>query len=229
MGTVHTGLFGGKESFVPLAGARMSGSDVTVPYSKDMIKGAPSTTDGHLTQDQEADLYRHYGLNYTERTSDTGLPSGTGQAAGRSYAGDTEGTVGRDVSGPTTDDAMARSEERLRVGTEQVQGGRVRLRKYIVTENVTHTVPVRREEVRIEREPITDANVGPSMSGADLSEEEHVVVLNEERPVVQKETVPVERVRLDKDTVTEDVEVSEQVAKEKIDMTGVEETDRTNR
>jgi uncharacterized protein (TIGR02271 family) len=127
------------------------------------------------------------------------------------------GVVGEDTSGPTTDNAMTRSEERLHVGTEQAEAGRVRLRKYVVTENVTQTVPVSHEEVRLEREPITDANRSAAMSGADISEEEHEVTLRAERPVVAKETVPVERVRLGKETVTENREVSETLRKEQID------------
>ena len=112
---------------------------------------------------------------------------------------------------------MTRSEERLNVGTQTREAGRARLRKYVVTENVTQTVPVQREEVRVEREPITDANVGDATSGPDISEEEHEVVLHEERPVVEKEAVPVERVRLDTETVTDEVTVSEDVRKEQID------------
>ncbi|HEX8487405.1 MAG TPA: YsnF/AvaK domain-containing protein [Propionibacteriaceae bacterium] len=127
------------------------------------------------------------------------------------------GTVGHDTSGPTTDDAMTLSEERLNVGVQRREAGRARLRKYVVTENVTQTVPVSREEVRIEREPITDANIGNATSGPAISEEEHEVILHEERPVVEKEAVPVERVRLDTETVTEQRQVSEQVRKEQID------------
>jgi uncharacterized protein (TIGR02271 family) len=112
---------------------------------------------------------------------------------------------------------MTRSEERLRVGKEQVETGRARLRKYIVTEDVQTTVPVSREEVRIEREPITEANRDAAVAGPDLSEEEHEVTLTEERPVVGKETVPVERVRLGKEQVTEEKQVSEQVRKEQIE------------
>ncbi len=112
---------------------------------------------------------------------------------------------------------MTRSEERLHVGTETVQAGRARLRKYVVTENVTTTVPVSHEEVRVEREPITDANRDAALSGPDISEEQHEVTLSAERPVVQKEAVPVERVRLGTETVTEQHEVSEQVRKEQID------------
>jgi uncharacterized protein (TIGR02271 family) len=79
---------------------------------------------------------------------------------------------------------MTRSEEQLRVGTEKQAAGRARLRKYVVTK----TVPVQREEVRIEREPIADANVGAPMDGPAITEEEHEVILHEERPVVEKES-----------------------------------------
>lgn len=98
------------------------------------------------------------------------------------------GIEGRDISGPTTDEAMTRSEEQPRVGTEQRESGRARLRKHIVTENVSTTVPVSHEEVTVERKPITDANRGGAMSGPDLSEEEHKLSLTDERATVHKET-----------------------------------------
>ena len=113
---------------------------------------------------------------------------------------------------------MTRSEEELHVGTTARETGRVRLRKYIVTENVTQTVPVKREEVRLEREPITDANRDTATAGADLSEEEHEVVLHEEQVDVSKTVVPKERVALGADTVTDEREVSEEVRKEQIEM-----------
>ena len=115
---------------------------------------------------------------------------------------------------------MTRSEEELRVGTTRRETGRVRLRKYVVTENVTQTVPVQREEVRVEREPITDANRDEAVSGGDITEEEHEVTLHAEEPVVEKRAVPKERVRLDKDTVTEQQKVSEEVRKERIEADG---------
>jgi uncharacterized protein (TIGR02271 family) len=77
---------------------------------------------------------------------------------------------------------------------------------------------VRREEARVEREPITDANVDAAVRGPDISEAEHEVVLHEEQPVVEKRTVPKERVRLDKDTVTGEEQVAEEVRKEQIDI-----------
>jgi uncharacterized protein (TIGR02271 family) len=236
--TVKTGLFGTSESFVPLQGARLEGDDIVVPYTKDQVKDAPRVdTDGHLEPAEEDRLYDHYGIGggtqtYTDTTAgrDTDY-AGTGTASGFAaaddrVAGDDRGTVGRDTSGPTTDDAMTRSEERLHVGTEREATGRARLRKYVTTENVTKTVPVQREEVRIEREPITDANRGAAMSGPDISDEEHEVTLHEERPVIEKETVPVERVRLDKDTVTDQVTVDEEVRKERIETDGIDETRR---
>jgi uncharacterized protein (TIGR02271 family) len=157
----------------------------------------------------------------------TGAGLTGGLTGGRDRDGDgvrddaeARGAVGHDTSGPTTDSAMTRSEEQLRVGTQQVEAGRARLRKYVVTENVTETVPVTREEVRVEREPITDGNMGAAMDGPAISEEEHEVVLTEERPVVEKEAVPVERIRLDKETVTEQQTVSDEVRKEQVEVDG---------
>jgi uncharacterized protein (TIGR02271 family) len=209
---VKTGMFGSKVSFIPIAEASDAGDGVRVPYDKAQVKDAPNAeADGELSQDEEAALYSHYGLDYSESRSDTGLPEGNGgQQTDRE-------AVGHDTSGPTTDDAMTRSEEELRVGKTQRESGRARLRKYVVTEQVQKTVPVQREEVRIEREPITDANVGDAKAGPAISEEEHEVTLHEEEVVVEKRAVPKERVRLDKETVTEDQTVSEQVRKEQID------------
>ena len=211
---VRTGLFGTKLSFVPLQGAEAQGENVRVPFAKSQIKDAPKIddSDGELSQQEESQLYEHYGLSYGESRSDSGLPEGG--------APDNGGAVGHDTSGPTTDDAMTRSEEELRVGKAEHESGRARLRKYVVTEEVQQTVPVRREEVRVEREPITDANVDDALDGPEISEEEHEVVLHEEQPVVEKRTVPKERVRMEKESVTEEAQVSEQVRKEQIETDG---------
>ena len=210
---VSAGLFGGKSTFVPLAGATAEGDAVRLAYEKDQIKGAPqSQTDGELSQDEESALYRHYGLDYSESRSDSGLPEG------ESSSERSQGTAGGDVSGPETDDAMTRSEEELHVGTTKRQAGRARLRKHVVTENVTTTVPVQREEVTLEREEITDANVANATSGPGISEEEHEVTLMEEEVVVEKRAVPKERVRLGTETHTEQREVSEEVRKEEVEL-----------
>jgi uncharacterized protein (TIGR02271 family) len=220
--TVRTGLFGTKESFVPLAQSSQTDDGLTVPYDKSTVKDAPrvDADQGHLSQSEEAELYRHYGLEYSESRSDTGYADTT---TGTSGGVDVDRSAGHDTSGPDTDDAMTRSEEQLKVGTQSREAGRARLRKHVVTEQQTVNVPVTREEVRIEREPITEGNVGQATSGADISEEEHEVVLHEERPVVEKETVPVERVRLGTEKVTEQESVTETVRKEEIDTDGVDE------
>ena len=247
--TASTGFFGTSESFIPLEGATVEGDDVRVPFSKDKVKDAPRVeSDGHISPEQEEELYAYYSMSYasgqdsethgtdTFGTGTTGRENTGTNVRDESYVG--TGTddrdrdvVGRDTSGPTTDEAMTRSEEQVRVGTEKVATGKARLRKYVVTENVTKTVPVQREEVRVEREPITEANRGDAMAGGDITEEEHEVTLHEERVVVDKETVPVERVRLDKETVTEQEQVSEDVRKEQIetDLDGDGHNDRTDR
>jgi uncharacterized protein (TIGR02271 family) len=211
---VTTGMFGTKQSFVPISGASREGDSVSVPFDKATVKDAPKVDpDGRLSESEEQELYRHYGMDYDT----AGSGSGTTDRRGDDDVRDPD-AVGRDISGPTTDDAMTRSEEELRVGTTEREAGRVRLRKYVVEDEVTQTVPVRREEVRVEREPITDANVGDAMDGPAISEEEHEVVLHEEEPVAEKRAVPKERVRLDKDAHTEEREVSETLRKEEIDV-----------
>jgi len=228
--TVRTGLFGTKESFVPIRNADLTNDGVRVPVSKTQVKDAPKIdTDGHLSPQEEQELYRYYGMGAGTAGIETTVieTTGTGDAGMRNMGGaETRGTVGHDTSGPTTDDAMTRSEERLDVGTRSEEVGRARLRKYVVTENVTESVPVSREEVRVEREPITDANIGNALDGPAISEEEHEVVLHAERPVVEKEAVPVERVRLDKETVTGHEQVSDEIRKEQIEVDGATDTDR---
>lgn len=144
--TVNTGFFGTSESFVPLADAHRADGGLAVPYSKSQIKDAPNVDpeSGHLSEDQEAELYRHYGLQYSEARSDSGLPDGHA------------GTTGTDTTRTGTDESMVRREEELNVDKEKVRTGQARLRKYVVTEDETVTVPVRKEKVRLEREPLTD-------------------------------------------------------------------------
>jgi uncharacterized protein (TIGR02271 family) len=230
--TVNTGFLGTSENFVPLAGAEISGDgNVTVGYDKATIKDAPNVDEqGHLSPEDEQRLYRHYDLDYgdTDRVATTG-DSGyadtnvTGRHADRrdvstGYDDRDRGTVGHDTSGPTTDNAMTRSEERLNVGTETREAGRARLRKHVVTEQQQVSVPVSHEELRVEREPITDANRGDAYDGPSISEEEHEVTLRAERPVVSTETEAVERVRLGTETVRSEETVSGEVRKEEIEV-----------
>src|SRR4051794_34524780 len=221
--SVRTGLFGTKESFVPLSEATFSDDRIEVPFDKERVKDAPQIDpDGSLSRAEEDELYTYYGL----AASGGRRP---GEPADTYASGGPDDEVGYDLSGPTTDDAMTRSEERLNVGTQSEQVGKARLRKYVVTEQQRVTVPVQREEVRIEREPITDANVDSAMAGPDISEEEHEVTLHADRPVVEKETVAVERVRLGKETVTDQETVGGEVRKEQIEFDGDRTTGRDQR
>jgi len=204
-GLVSTGMLGTKSNFVPLGDASRSGDDVQVRFTKQQVKDAPGVSArDELSQSQERELWRHYGLEYSESRSEGGLSTSPGHRTGSS----------------TSDDAMTRSEEEVRVGTTREQAGRARLRKWVETEEVDKTVPVRREKARLEREPITDANVDEATAGPEITESEHEVVLHEEEPVVEKRTVPKERVRLDKEVDTDEATVSEEVRKERIESEG---------
>jgi uncharacterized protein (TIGR02271 family) len=215
--TVKTGLFGTKETFVPLQRASVTDDRVTVAYGKDQVKDAPQIeADGPMSHVEQDKLFHHYGL-------------ATSQDAGR-HASDAD-LQARDTPpadpGPASDagrdgDSMTRAEERLVTDTRTEEVGKARLRKYVVTEQQQVTVPVSREEVRLEREPITDANLGDAYDGPDISESEHEVTLRAERPVVATETVPVERVRLGKETVSDEETVSGEVRKEQIEFDGPE-------
>lgn len=228
--TVSSGLFGTKSHFVPLTGSSPDGEDVRANVTKDQVKDAPGVeNDGDLSEPEEQRLFEHYGVPYTTEGTTTaeGGPNGGQQTDTTDYVAtgrtETDGEqVGHDTSGPTTDDAMTRSEEELTVGTRQREAGRARLRKYVVTEMVTKTVPVSHEEVRIEREPITDANRADAMDGPAISEEEHEVVLHEDEVVVDKQAVAKERVRMGTETVTDEREVSEEVRKEQIETEGTD-------
>ena len=190
-------------SFVPLAEAVLSGDDVVVPYDEERIASAPALAeDEELTPDEEDRLYAHYGL-----------PGVHTAAAGRAA------TAGAD--------GLTLSEERLQVGTESVETGRARLRNYVTTRTETVQVPVRRETVVVEREPIAEGTV--DVGGLVLGEEEHEVPLREEVPVVTKEAVPVERVRLAKQVAVEEVPVTEELRTEHLDDSDVPDALRADR
>jgi uncharacterized protein (TIGR02271 family) len=202
---------------------------------------------GHLSETEEHRLYDYYGINWdsvlseAERTDDGRFAAGPGTAGAAGAAG-AAGMAGR--TGETRDEdmraaagtgsmagrqdamereamrgdeAMTRSEEQMHVGVERHESGRARLRKYVVTEEVQQTVPVTHEEVRVVREPITDANRDEALAGPEISEAEHEVTLHAERPVVETETVPVERVRMTTEELTENETVRGQVRKERIE------------
>lgn len=230
--TVNTGLFGAKENFVPVKGASQDGDRVVLPYTKDVVKDAPKVdADQHLSPAEEEELYRYYELNYEGgRTAGTdrdrnAAAAGTAGAAGTAAAGrDRDVAADRERTAADQDRRVAagedasvvRHEERLNVGTQEREAGHARLRKYVVTDHETVDVPVEREEVTVERTPLngTEAHAGTGRIG----EEEVDVTLHEERPVVAKETVAVEEVGLNKQTVQETQRVEADVQKEQVDV-----------
>ena len=173
--TVRTGLFGTKESFVPIQDATLDGDRLEVPFSKDKVKHAPQVDhDRELSPADEDELYRYYEPE-PERL----------QRLEREESG------GRDTSDRSGDDAMTRSEERLVAHTRTEPTGKARLRKYTVTEEQQVTVPVTREEVRLEQEPAPDTTV---RHGDDApAGQDPEMTLWAERPVVTTEAVPVVR------------------------------------
>jgi uncharacterized protein (TIGR02271 family) len=218
---ISTGLFGLKKTLVPIHGSQPTGDgNLQVPFRKDVVKDAPRIDPGgQLTAAEEQELWSYYGYEYdSTKTTDYGY--GTAYTQDRA---DRDFTSGNDRE---ADEAMTRSEEELRVAKQREATGTVRLRKYVVTEQQQMTVPVQREEVRVEREPITDANVDEATRGPDISEAEHEVTTYEERPVISKETVPKERVRLEKDTVTDTETVEGEVRKEQIEVEGEDKARR---
>ncbi len=244
---VKSGLFGLNTSLVPLATAELRGGALHVPFDKEQLRSAPHHSPGHqLTPQEEIDLFRHYDISYdtwagSQPSSATGGPATPSPDARPARTG-----AATDAG---TDEAMTRSEEQLRVHTESEVVGRVRLRKYVVTEYQTVTVPVRREEIRVERVPVGDeeSDAGDTVAGTPVTGEtvatgtgsfggsaaaragtdpsapvdvdgEQEIILYAERPVVQTETVAVERIVVGKHTVTEQETVTGEVRREEIEV-----------
>ena len=237
--TVNTGLFGTSQSFVPLSGATVTEDGLTVQYSKDQIKDAPRVDAGeHLGVEQEQELYRYYGVDgqgegvATDRTDRTDVAAGTAAAGTAGAAGhvgdrDERAVADRDiadrdrgVADRDADATMVRHEEHLNVGTERQETGRARLRKYVDEEEQTVSVPVETESAHVVRRPVDGEVVS---DGKAFQEQEVEMDLESERPVVSKETVAVEEVGLEKETHTENVQVSDSVRSERIEVEGDED------
>lgn len=226
--SIHTGLFGTSESFVPLNGASFDGEHVSVPYLRGFVKDAPRVDSGQsLDEGQTNDLYRYYAGDgaAAEPASEAGgedqpvfdqddyPATATGD---HTDAGSPKSTNTAKETAPASSEAtMTRSEEQLHVRTEQTEAGRARLHKYVTTEQQSVTIPVRHEAVHVEREPITD---GVPVDKDVLGEEEHELILHAEQPVVTKDTVLVERVSLGTETITEQQTITDNVRKEHVTL-----------
>lgn len=197
--SVKTGLFGRRESMVPLDAIEMQKDHLSVPFDKDMVKDAPQVegdADQPLNDAEIDELYAHYNLEPAPKAATSPPPP-------------------QETRKQVAQQELTRSEERLRVGKETLPAGAARLRKYVVTEDVHTTVPIEHDEVRLEREPITSAD--RANSSPEIGEAEREFTLTAERPVVGKERVPVERVRMTEDQVTEDRAIDEKLRSERIE------------
>ncbi|MGO1230633.1 DUF2382 domain-containing protein [Glutamicibacter arilaitensis] len=208
--TVHTGFFGLSESFIPLSEAAIAGDTLSIPYDKQTVKDAPNIEpEGRLSEAEEQELYRYYSLAWDDADQAAVQPGVPESEARTEYSRE---DVREPVAGGP-EASMLRSEEQLHVGTENVETGKVRLRKHVVTEDVTRTVPASHEEVRLEREPVADAPAAGALGG-ELAEDE-------------KSTEPVERVSLEKEAVTEEERLKAELRKEQVETEGLSDGRQT--
>jgi uncharacterized protein (TIGR02271 family) len=227
---IGTGFLSTKRVLVPVVGANAQGDGVTVPYSKDQVKGAPDVDGDEVSEQTERELYTYYGIDYSEQRSESVLPAGQSapatdtQTTGVEYR-DTRGTQDRESGQPNVEEyAVTRSEEELAVGTRQVETGRVRLRKWVTTEPVEAQVRVRQETAHVERQPLNEV-----VTGAVIGEETIDVELHGEEAVAGKRVVAKERITLDKDVETVTETVRDQVRKEHVEVEGDTQQGRLGR
>lgn len=244
--TVNTGLFGTKETFVPLDRAQTTEDGITVPYTKEFVKDAPNIDDdGSLSPEEEQRIYEYYSMNHSgdadargtrDRDAAAGTAAGTaatddraaaardGHTADERLAAERNGNAVQDDrrAAGAENDVVAHEEHLRATGkAERRQTGGVRLRKHVVTDTETVEVPVRREEVHVEREKIDpdSPEARAAAKGAFTGDgEETVVTTFEERPVVTTETVATERVSLNKEATEHTEQVTGEVRKEEIEI-----------
>ncbi|UBH24655.1 PRC and DUF2382 domain-containing protein [Micrococcus porci] len=229
--TVKTGLFGAKETFVPLQQAQTTTDGITVPFTKDFVKDAPNVdADGSLTPEEEQRIYEYYSMDYsavdTHDRRDVRDAAAAGTAGGVVTDRERRDVVDADrrdvVDNDRRDlvdgdaDSVVVKDEKLNVGTERRATGRVRLRKQSYTTTETVEVPVTREEVVVERESVDPNSAEARTAGRDGDIE---VTTYEETPVVNK-TVEAEKVSLGKRTVQDTETVSEELTHEDVKIDG---------
>jgi uncharacterized protein (TIGR02271 family) len=176
--------------FVPLGSSQVTGDGLNVPFDTQKIMGGPNIDAGqHMSAAQADELSRYYGL---------AIPTQQAQQP----------------RGKLTDEEwLVRQEERLQVGKEMLETGRVRLHRYVDVEPVEQAVHVYHEEYDIERMPVSGEERTHS-----FEEGEQEIILHEERAVLRKEVVPVERVRLTARRVDEDKTIKDEIRRERIEI-----------
>jgi len=204
-----------------------SSSSSTSSGSTGSHSSTTTTTTGPTTTGYNTNTHTQGYSNSGYGTSGAGVGTATG-VAGHHYGGSasqttttTTGTTGlqQGNTGVVAEDGyITRSEEQLRVGKEAFESGRAQLGKHVTTETVSTTVPISKERVVVEREPITSADIQAGNLRADIGEASYEMRLKEERAIAEKEVVPIEKVRMRKEVETTQQEVGGELRKEHIDF-----------
>jgi len=165
--TVKSGFFGTKKHFVPILGSTTWEDGIKVNYSKDIMSAAPGVDAdyGHLAVADEQMLYTHYNIDW----NDTKFPEAPRADIGYQapYNRDDYDERGRAKWEAVETEEVTTRTEKPRM-EKDVETGKVRLRKYRITEQVT--MPVTREEVRVERDS-TDTTTGTTTTTETVSDD----------------------------------------------------------
>ncbi|MDE3723567.1 PRC and DUF2382 domain-containing protein [Nocardiopsis sp. N85] len=223
--SVNTGMFGMRETLVPLQGARPVQEDIQVPYDKSTVKDAPNIdAKDHISPEEEREVLEYYSAHGmpAQRSPQAGAPDTAGAPGGPGEQGK-PGMAG--MPDPRADaedeEVVVRSEERVDIGVERREAGQARMRRHVDKEHFDTTVPVGHEELEVERRPITD----PDQVTGDrpMEEGEETFTLYEERPVVTKHQVPVEEIHVRKREVTHEEHVAGERRSERVEFEDDEE------
>ena len=199
--------------FVPLGSSQVTADGLSVPFDSQKIMSGPDIDAGqHMSAAQAEELSRYYGLTVPTQQPRGKLAEDSGEmAAGQPGTGQAGQPGTGDQAGS---DWLIRQEEQIQVGKEMLETGRVRLHKYVDVESIEQPVHLYREDFEIERIPIS----GDEQVSGNISEGVQEIVLHEERAVLRKQLVPVERVRLRTTRVEQDTTVRDQVRRERIEV-----------
>jgi uncharacterized protein (TIGR02271 family) len=209
------GILGTKYFLVPLEGTEMQdGEDpaIRIPYSKERVQDAPDADDVWISEEEERRLYNYYGLQASERRSESQLPDREMGEQHQHPVGEMREEHQYPVT-PHGEATISRHEEELQVGKREVEYGRVRLRKWVETEPVSEEVELRRETAFVERQ-----SVNRPASGAAIGEEEVEVPLHREEPVVSKETVEREQITVHPEEEIKEETVHGEVRREHVEV-----------
>jgi uncharacterized protein (TIGR02271 family) len=201
--------------FVPLGSSQVTSEGLSVPFDSQKIMSGPDIDAGqHMSAAQAEELSRYYGLTVPAQQPRGEMAEESGQAAAQPGSGQMAAGDQMPAGDQAGSDWLIRQEEQIQVGTEMLETGRVRLHKYVDVESIEQPVHLYREEFEIERIPISGDEGVPG----NISEGVQEIVLHEERAVLRKELVPVERVRLRTKQVEQDTTVRDQIRRERIEV-----------